>query len=177
MLSPPEIITTPRLQLRRPKMTDASAIFANYAQDEQVTRHLTWKPHKSIEDTKAYLQYCVDGWAQCKAFPWVIIRKEDETLIGAIEFTIAEHKAELGYVLAQNAWGQGFMLEAAKPALQWFQAQDTIYRIWAVCKLENKASVRVLEKLGMQPEGILHRWNKQNISKEPVDCYCYSWWK
>jgi ribosomal-protein-alanine N-acetyltransferase len=177
MLHPPKIIDTPRLRLRQVQLNDADAIFANYAQDEEVTRYLTWQSHKTIEDTNAYLQYCVDSWTQGKAFPWVIIKKEDESLVGAIEFTAAGHKVELGYVLARSAWGQGFMTEAVLPALEWFQAQESIYRIWAVCKLENKASARVLEKLGMQLEGTLRRWNKQNASKEPVDCYCYAWCK
>ena len=178
MIRPPEIINTPRLQLRQAKMDDAEEIFANYAQDKEVTRYLTWQPHKTIEDTHVYLQYCTNGWDQGKAFPWVIIRKEDKKLIGSVELTIAGHKAELGYVLAQAAWGQGFMSEAAKPAIQWFQAQDNIHRIWALCDLENKASARVLDKLGMQLEGVLHRWSKSpNASKDPVDSYCYAWWK
>ena len=36
-IRPPEIINTPRLQLRRAKMDDAKEIFANYAQDTEVT--------------------------------------------------------------------------------------------------------------------------------------------
>ena len=176
-MKPPEIINTLRLQLRKPARADAEAIFANYAQDEEVTRYLTWQPHKTIEDTHAYLKHCIQGWEQGKTFPWVIVKNNNKQLIGAIEFSMADYKAELGYVLAKAAWGQGYMTEAAKAAMKWFQAQENIYRIWAVCKIENRSSAKVLEKLGMQFEVILHRWNKQTISPEPVDCCCYAWCK
>ena len=47
--------------------------------------------------------------------------------------------------------------------------------MWAVCDIDNLASARVMEKAGMQREGILKRWSVHpNISAEPRDSYCYA---
>ena len=52
---------------------------------------------------------------------------------------------------------------------------EAIFRIWAVCDLDNFASARVLEKAGMQREGVLRRYILHpNISSEPRDVYCYA---
>jgi hypothetical protein len=48
-------------------------------------------------------------------------------------------------------------------------------RVWAVCDSTHLASVRVLEKAGLEREGILRRFIVHpNISPEPRDCFCYS---
>ncbi len=175
MLHPPEQIHTPRLLLRRAAVTDTDAIFDAYAQDEEVSRYMIWEPHKTIADTQAFLQRCDDDWKQATAFPWAIVRKGDNTLIGMFELRIMQHRVELGYVLAQSVWGQGLIPEAAEPIMQWINTQPSIYRTWAICDVENKASARVLEKIGMQLEGTLHRWEVHpTINKEPRDCYCYA---
>lgn len=46
-------LETGRLLLRRITLNDAEDMYHNWASDKEVTKHLTWKPHKSIEDTKA----------------------------------------------------------------------------------------------------------------------------
>ena len=55
----PELFTTTRLVLRPIGSDDAQAIFDSYGQDPEVTRYLSWRPHKSIEDTQAYVQMCL----------------------------------------------------------------------------------------------------------------------
>ncbi|WP_281063347.1 GNAT family N-acetyltransferase [Leptolyngbya sp. Cla-17] len=67
------------------------------------------------------------------------------------------------------------MLEAMQVLTNWALGQDEIYGVWAFCDVENAASARVMEKVGMQREGMLKRWFiHPNISKEPRDCYCYA---
>ena len=63
----------------------------------------------------------------------------------------------LGYVLARNYWSRGYPTEAAKVVFEWAAGLEGVYRIWATCDIENAASVRVLEKIGMSREGILRR--------------------
>ena len=67
------------------------------------------------------------------------------------------------------------MTEAARVIVDWVLKQEGIYRVWAFCDVENLASARVLEKVGMQKEGVLRRWMiHPNVSDEPRDCYCYA---
>ena len=48
-MRPPEVLETDRLRLRVPTLEDAPEIFLQYAQDPEVTKYLTWRPHQSIE--------------------------------------------------------------------------------------------------------------------------------
>jgi RimJ/RimL family protein N-acetyltransferase len=67
------------------------------------------------------------------------------------------------------------MTEAARAVVDWALGQPGIYRVWAVCDVENAASTRVLEKVGMQREGVLRRWIiHPGVDAVPRDCYCYA---
>src|SRR6516162_4139937 len=53
---PPDTFETTRLLLRPVTITDIDAIFEGYAQDEEVTRYLIWRPHRSRSETQAYVE-------------------------------------------------------------------------------------------------------------------------
>ncbi len=92
-----------------------------------------------------------------------------------LELRIESHRADMGYVLARAYWNRGYMTEAVREVTEWALTQPSIFRVWAVCDVENAASVRVLEKAGFQQEGILRRWLiHPDISDEARDCYCYA---
>jgi RimJ/RimL family protein N-acetyltransferase len=173
---PPEKIVSERLLLRIPTMEDAFQIFQLYAQDPEVTKYLTFEPHQSIKDTKTFLKRCLNNWKKNTSFPWTIIRRHDKQLMGMIEIVnIEQSGVQLGYVLAREFWGNGYMTESLKLIIDWSFTQKDLYRVWAVCDLENKASSRVMEKAGMQKEGLLRRWVQLPFFGEiPRDCYCYS---
>ncbi len=176
MNSPPKQFETKRLHLRKPLLSDAVPIFDQYAQNDEVTKYLTWQPHKNLKETKEFLRRCVNVWKEGTAFPWAIIRKTDQQFLGMIEIVAIDHAGvNVGYVLAKKFWGKGYIPEALKAIINWAFLQEEIFRVWAFCDTENIASAKVLEKAGMQQEGILRRWLKlSNISEIPRDCYSYS---
>jgi len=95
--------------------------------------------------------------------------------MGMFEVRIGSHDASLGYVLARRHWNQGYMTELVGAISDWALAQSDIYRVCAYCDTDNAASCRVLEKAGLEREGVLHRWIVlPNLSNEPRDCYCYA---
>jgi len=171
----PETIPTDRLVLRRPVERDAIAIFDGYAQDADVVRYLVWPPHRSVDDTRAYLRHTDDGWATGAELTWALTFPGDDRLIGMIAIRPNGHKADLGYVLARTHWGQGLMAEAGRAVVDVAFRDPGVYRVWAVCDVENHASARVLEKIGMTREGVLRRWIVHpNVSPEPRDSLCFS---
>jgi RimJ/RimL family protein N-acetyltransferase len=174
-MKPPTTFDTPRLHLRPPVIEDAEALFAAYTHDPEVTRYLTWRPDQSVEDTRGFVRGCVAGCEKGSVLSWIIVRRQDEQLLGMVTMRISLFKADLGYVLARPFWGQGYMTEAVRTLVDWAIAQPEIYRVWATCDVESIASVRVLEKAGMQREGLLRRWIVHpNVSDEPCDSWCYS---
>ena len=175
MIAAPETFSTTRLLLRPPRMSDASAIYSNYARDSEATRYLIWRPHKHIQETEEFLKRSVAGWGTDNDFPWAITLKDSDELIGMVGLRINEFKADLGYVIGQPWWGQGYATEAVQAIVDWALAQPSIYRVWAMCDVDNLASARVLEKVGMIREGVLRRSTSHpNVSDEPRDSYCYA---
>jgi ribosomal-protein-alanine N-acetyltransferase len=172
---PPAALATARLRLRAPVLDDAAAIFAEYAQDPEVTRYLTWQPHASVEVTREFLRRCAEAWRGDREFPWALTLRERDRAIGMLTLRAEGHRVNLGYALARPYWGRGLMTEAAAAVVQWALAQPDVYRVWAVCDVENAASARVLEKAGLEREGVLRRWiHHPGAGSTPRDCLCYA---
>lgn len=172
---PPERLHTQRLLLRRPRPGDAEEIFCAYAQDREALRYLTWTPHASVEETRAWLQRAREDWEAGRAFRWVITRPGEDRAMGMVELRPEGHRVELGYVLARRYWNRGYMTEVVQTVVRWLLAQPGVHRVWAVVDVDHPASARVLEKAGMRFEGILRRWSiHPNVSPLPRDCACYS---
>ena len=175
-MNPPELIDTPRLRLRKPRPADASLVFASYAQDPEVTRYLTWHPHKSVSDAHAAMERRLAGWQSGADFSWLLwTRDVSEELIGSVSARPDGHRMDLGYVLARSHWGRGLMTEAVRAVVDWAFSEPSIFRVWAVCDTDNPASTRVLEKSGLQREGVLKQWAVHpNVSEIARDCYSYA---
>jgi [ribosomal protein S5]-alanine N-acetyltransferase len=174
-MRPPEIFETERLVLRVPRHSDAQAIFEGYARDAEVVRYLVWRPHGDIGETERFLEACARGWAAGDEFPWAVTLKEGGELIGMVGLRPRGFKADVGYVLARRWWGRGFAAEALRPVVEWALSQPGVYRVWALCDVDNRASARVLEKVGMTREALLRRNSLHpNVSDEPRDSYCYA---
>jgi RimJ/RimL family protein N-acetyltransferase len=171
----PDQIQTERLVLRKPRMEDASAIFSGWAQDQEVTRYLTWRPHQHLSQTNEFLRGCLSAWEGETRFPYMILLKETGDVIGMIDPRIEGHKVGIGYGAARAHWGKGYIPEATRAIIHWAFQQPSIYRVYATTDVENTASQRVLEKVGMQCEGVLRKYIiHPNISNVPRDSYMYA---
>jgi len=84
-------------------------------------------------------------------------------------------KVTLGYGLAHLHWGKGYMTEAVCVLVEWALSEPEIYRVEAFCDVDNIGAARVMEKAGMQREGMLRRYLLHpNTSDEPRDAYMYA---
>jgi [ribosomal protein S5]-alanine N-acetyltransferase len=171
----PAQIETKRLLLRKPRLEDAHAIFEGWAQDHEVTRYLTWRAHERIEQTQEFVQACIRAWEGETRFPYMIMLKPSGVVIGMIDPRIEGPKVGIGYAAARTYWGKGYVPEATQAIIDWAFQQPSIYRVYATTDIENVASRRVLEKVGMQCEGILRKYILHpNISDVPRDSYMYA---
>lgn len=169
---PPEPLSTKRLDLRRPVPDDAPAIYRAYAQDSDVVHFLEWQVHASEDETRQFVQRSLDEWASGNSFPYVMqIKGRGREPAGMLHARPKGHLVEFGYVLAREHWGQGYMTEALTALADWYLAQQSIWRVSAVCDVDNLASARVMEKAGFVFEGVLRRYFVHpNVSPEPRDC-------
>lgn len=79
-------------------------------------------------------------------------------IIGAIglkNWSLQHSRAEVGYVLAREYWGKGYVTEALNAVLAFGFSEMELHRIEAKAVPENRGSTRVMEKAGMKFEGLL----------------------
>lgn len=169
-----ETIRTERLTLRRPRPSDAAAVF-NYASDPDVTLHMDWTRHTDIAQSRGFLEYCQAGWADGREATWGITLGNDDRLVGVIAVRPDGHKADFGYALTRAYWGRGIATEAARAVIAEAFRLPGIVRVWATCSVENVGSRRVLEKAGLVREGILRAWCVRPQKGGAIeDSCCYS---
>lgn len=172
----PQRIDTARLTLRQPRAADAACIFDAYAQDPDVARYMVWRPHRTLDETEAFIAYCVQDLDSGRSRPFVLTRRgDDDAPIGMLEARILPKAIDIGYVLRQSYWGSGLMTEALH-ALSGAALEDAeCFRVQATCDTENHASARVLEKAGFTLEGRLERHLVlPNLSDEPRASLMYA---
>ena len=171
----PRLMEGERIHLRQPVEADAVHLFREYASSPEVVRYLTWRAHTDVADTSAFLGAANDGWERGVEFIWVIQRNDEDWPAGAISARPGLHGVELGYVLGPRLWGQGLMVDAVQLVSDWSLDHPMVYRVWAYCDVDNRPSMRVLEKAGFVWEGTLRRWAQHpNVSPSPRDAEVYS---
>jgi ribosomal-protein-alanine N-acetyltransferase len=176
MLNAPERVETDRLMLRRPAVADASAIFARYSNDPEVTRFLSWPRHDVIDDARAFIQFSDAEWQRWPAGSYLIEARETGTLLGStgLGFETAQ-RATTGYVLARDASGHGYATEALR-AIVVIAASVAVRRLYALSHPDNEASWHVLQKCGFTREGTLRQHTDfPNLGPgQPSDVLCYA---
>ena len=158
-------LETERLILRRYVPDDAEDAFNNWTNSETVTKYLTWSPHGTLDVTRGYIQYCIDGYKNADNYNWVIEYKENGQAIGSISVVrLAEEIAcaEIGYCLSEKYWGKGIMPEALGRVIAFLFREVGVNRIQATHDTNNPKSGRVMEKCGLQYEGTLRQAGKNN---------------
>lgn len=169
----PERISTARLELRPVVIADSEWIFARYAQDIDVCRFMTWKPHERVETVREWLTELIPDLYAGHRAAWIILHEGQG--IGMIEARYPNHACEIGYCIARSAWGQGFMTEVVTAIRDEAMKIEGVHRFWACADVENPASTRVMEKAGMEREGCLRRYiNHPNLADNPRDVYLHA---
>ena len=159
--SPPlPTLEAARLRLRPYLNSDTSALFELYS-DPKVTRY--WSHPAWTDPAQAYLYLSLRKDEPTTAVhAWAIADKESNELIGALTFfsiSGPHARAEVGYSLLSNLQGQGLGTEALNTALKYGFETLNLYRIEADVDPRNTGSIKLLEKLNFQREGLLRqRW-------------------
>ena len=150
MASAPEKLLTERLLLRRPLVSDAEAIFSNYASDDAIGRYIAWPIHQSVDDSQAFLRFSESEWGSWPAGPYLMFSRDNAVLLGStgLDFESAT-VATTGYVLAREYWGKGYATEAVR-AMANLAGRLGVQELYAMCHVEHVASQRVLEKGGFR---------------------------
>lgn len=169
-----EKFETDDFKVRKIEISDAPSIYNNWTQELEVARYTTWVNHSCEKETQSYVEKCIAEWAR-SSYTWTIVHKAESTVVGSFAARENQHKIDIGYLLAIDWWGKGIMTSIVKSFISEAFMNTQVERIGAVCDIENPASKRVMEKAGMQYEGILLSWMKHpNMGVNARDCHSLS---
>lgn len=170
---PFEPIVTRQLLLRPFTLADAPRV-RELAGDFKVADTTGHMPHPYPEGAaEEWIRSQEEEYQATRATTFAITLRESGILIGAIAVhpSPQNKRAEMGYWLGVSYWGNGYCTEAAHAVLAYSFETLGLNRIYASYFPRNPASGRVMQKIGMRPEGTLRqhfvRWT------EPEDLVYY----
>lgn len=150
-------IETERCLLRKITLADSQDMF-DYCSNPNVAKYTTFQPHQSVRDSEEAI---ANFFIPEQLSKWAIVYKATNKMIGTIDMMgmIAE-SAEFGWAISEAYWGQGIVVEVARPLVKLAFEELGLQKIEAKHHVENPNSGRVMEKIGMS------YWGKDYISPE-----------
>lgn len=152
------VFETPRLILRCFTPEDAHLIL-QLNSDPDIVKYVHEPILNTIEQANEILCNIILPQYRLNLGRWAIHTKDDHSFIGwcGLKYRPELDEMDLGYRLSKKAWGKGFATEAARHTLNYGFKQLNLALIIGRAHIENLASIKVLEKIGMQfiSEGIV----------------------
>jgi len=132
----PEIVDYQHIRLRRPRLSDAQAIF-EFGSDPEVAHYADWPVRATIQPLIESLRERASLWESGAEFYWVITLPQEDRAIGGVSCRIVQHAAEFGFLVNRRYWGNGIATAASRAIVQWAFSHPAIWRVWATCDTEN----------------------------------------
>ena len=155
------MLVTDRLVLRETAPFDVDAVF-EMESDPVAMRYWSHLPMREVAEARAAVERAMGYFASRVGLRWALTRPEENRLLGHVSlFNFSEQsgRADLGYGLARPHWGRGLMHEALTAVVEYAFGPLGLRRLEADVDPANAASLRAVERLGFQREGLLReRW-------------------
>lgn len=147
----PPILTTPRLYLRQFTLVDAPLILALNS-DLEVLKYVHELPLKKLEEAAKAIQERILPQYPNNLGRWAVYLNDTNEFIGwcGLKYRAALDEIDLGYRYLKQYWGNGYAYEAAKHVIDYGFNHLSIKAIVGRAHIENIASLKVLQKIGMQ---------------------------
>jgi [ribosomal protein S5]-alanine N-acetyltransferase len=151
-------ITTRRLVIREYATTDTAAVQENVRDPDYWEHHATEPP--TPEKISALILWAVQEQAVKPRINYYMAaaRKDTGVIVGEAVLRLTDpiqRQGEIGFGVARKNWKQGFATEMGAALLHAAFTHFKLHRVYAQCAPENKASIRVMQKLGLGREGML----------------------
>ena len=150
--TPFPILTTERLTLRQPLISDEQEIFT-LRSDSEINKYLDRQLSNTIDDARNFINKVVENINKNDSLYWAITLSDRNILVGTIclfGFSDENDKCEIGYELLTNFQGQGIMKEASEKVIDYAFNTIKVQKIEAVIHRDNQNSIKLLEKLSFR---------------------------
>lgn len=165
----PEIISN-RLVLRRFCSSDLNALGALFA-DPEITRYLALDDMGcdiALDFAAEFIGGSEEEFASHGSGALAVtIQGQDELIgyAGARPLPDRTRALELMYAVQRAMWGRGYATEAAAAVLHWaFVTFDDLREVLAMVHSDNMASLAVLRRLGMRPQGLTDHYYDMTLA-------------
>jgi ribosomal-protein-alanine N-acetyltransferase len=165
-------VRTARLCLREFTATDVEAIHA-YSCDPKVTRYLFFGPRDEASSAE-YLEGLLASQREVPRTRFELAVEESASgrVMGACDLSLVERNVvDLGYMLGSTDWGRGYATEIALALVDAAFRDLRAERVISTVDINNSASIRVLEKVGMRWEAVFRRHRR--AKNRWWDCHLY----
>ena len=146
------IFETQRFIVREHGIGDAPDLF-RLNSDPDVTRYTGDQAFASVEEAARLIQErMASQYARFHMGRWAVREKTDGAYVGwcGLKYLEDEHEVDLGYRFSRAHWGRGIATETARASIEYGFDVLRLDRMIADAMTANTASIRVLEKVGMQ---------------------------
>lgn len=144
---------TERLLVRACRMNDAAALTA--LMTPEISQWVAvWPSSLLVSDTQDILRTNIDALNKGKSFAAVVTSKASREIIGWCKLDVTKEHAELGYWIGKPFQRKGFAMELSQGAIVFAFDQLGMPSIRAGAQVANTASLSLLAKLGMKPDGV-----------------------
>ena len=172
-------LKTERLLLRKVRKEDIEDIYYKLATDKKIIDFVSWSENPSLEYTeKSVNEMLYDYENKCATYKWIIEKMDTKEILGMVlvdNYNEERLVAELDYCITADARGQGYAPEAVRRVVEYLIYDVGFFRVEAVHNMNNSASGRVMQKVGMQYEGVLRgRAISLNEEGNPGDLKMYA---
>ncbi len=158
------VLESRRVRLRPMVVADAPALIPIYG-DPIVAQWGFAPPVATLEDAQALVLSCGRLVQARTLFHWGLSLVEDDVIVGhstLFQMDLKNRRAEVGYSLRRDLWGRGIVTEALDLLIDLAFGPLDLRRLEADVDPRNLGSLRVLEKVGFQREGLLReRWETE----------------
>ncbi|HKM35723.1 MAG TPA: GNAT family N-acetyltransferase [Lachnospiraceae bacterium] len=143
-------IKTDRLQLRPLFIKDIESVH-EYSSDKESTRYMIMLPNRTKEETLQFLTMVTKEWEKSEPSYYEFGIELDKELIGSIRIGMNEERTigEFGWIINKKYWSRGYATEAALALRDYAQNKLNLLKLEAHCDTRNRASARVMQKIGM----------------------------
>ena len=158
-----------RLQYN-PVTPDSFGFFSSFLSHPELTRYLPPGEPYSLAAIEGYLGERVAHWAGHRFGTYIVREKDQHQIIGycGLEYVRNTGYIEIRYGIIPEKWGMGFACEAADVVLADGFSNPELTEIYGAAVAENRASVKVLRKIGME------KCSTVDFHGDSVDYYCIS---
>src|SRR4051812_7436829 len=163
------VVRGPRLTLRYARADDVSALY-ELGRDPELSRFFSWGPYDDEAEAAAFVAQMEAAREAGERLEFVIADEHD-TLIGITglsEFSPRDRRAVVGTWLGRPHWGTGANAESKALVLGLAFRTLGLQRISAYASPDNARSLRALERLGFEAEGILRAWHMHGGARRDV---------